>query len=202
MQLTTNISRQIIDSYFESDQNFDEVYPPNIQKLAERHWTSVEIIKLAVPFLTNTGGKILDIGSGVGKFCLTGAHYAPSARFFGIEQRNHLVRCAQRAKNILNLENVEFIHGNFTQLDLSDFDHFYFYNSFYENLNEIGRIDEEIAYSEALFDYYTDYLYTQFKKMPSGTKIVAYHCFHGEIPSSYELVGSHLNGDLNFWEKI
>jgi len=32
----------------------------------------------------------LDIGSGVGKFCLAGAYYKPSASFFGVEQRKDL----------------------------------------------------------------------------------------------------------------
>ena len=38
-------------------------------------------------------------------------------------------------------------HGNFTQLDFKNFDHFYFYNAFYENLAGTDKIDDSIDYS-------------------------------------------------------
>lgn len=187
--------------YLNGDDNFNELYLPGIKRLAKQHWTPLHVTRLAVNFLAGKDLKILDIGSGVGKFCLAAACYAPDTRFYGIEQRDYLIEHARDAQKKLRVKNVSFIHGSFTKLDLREYDHFYFFNSFYENINDLDRIDEDIEYSESLFDYYVGYLYSELQQMPSGTKIATYHSFHGEIPPSYEIVESHVNGDLNFWIK-
>ncbi|MCD6013558.1 MAG: methyltransferase protein [Flavipsychrobacter sp.] len=186
---------------FENDIAFNEIYPLKVRILANRHWTPIHITKIAVDFLGSNGGKVLDIGSGVGKFCLAGAYFSPNIEFTGVEQRQYLVEHALRAQRTLGLQNVSFIHGNFTQLNLRDYDHFYFFNSFYENIDDLDRIDQKIEYSEALFEYYVRYLYMALQQMPKGTKVATFHAFHGEIPIGYDLVGSHHNGDLNFWIK-
>ncbi len=62
---------------------------------------------MALEFLVpHSGAKVLDIGSGVGKFVLAGAYYKPQAVFFGVEQRRHLVLHAETARNILRLRNA------------------------------------------------------------------------------------------------
>jgi SAM-dependent methyltransferase len=190
------------DSYFNTDTDFNELYPFSIQILSTRHWTPIHIARLAIEFLNDKENcKILDIGSGVGKFCLNGAHYAPNAHFYGIEQRENLVRHARNAQKKLGIQNVSFLQGNFTQLKLQEFDRLYFYNSFYENLDELGRIDKKIDYSEGLYEYYTGYLHSALKEMPKGTKIVTYHSFTAEIPREYQLIETFENGNLNFWMK-
>ncbi len=188
--------------FFDSDRNFNEVYPNKIRLLASQHWTPIHIAKAAADFLAGDGCKILDIGSGSGKFCLAGAHYAPVAHFTGIEQRKYLVASALNAREKLGLLNVSFIHGNVTQLNLKEFDHFYFYNSFFENLHDSGRIDQSIECSESLFEYYVMFLFKELREMPSGTKIATFHTFHGEVPMGYEMVQSTHNGELNFWVKV
>lgn len=187
--------------YLTNDCRFSELFPQNIQKAATRHWTPFEIIDLAVDFLAEKKCKILDIGSGVGKFCLAGAYYAPYAHFFGVEQRHELVDLAMSVQEKLCITNAFFIKGNFTQLNLQDFDHFYFFNSFFENLDGADHIDENVELSPGLFNYYNRYLYTELQKMRSGTKIVTYHSILEEIPRSYELVESYEGADLNFWVK-
>ena len=187
--------------YLNGDDNFNELYPPDIKRLAKQHWTPLHVTRLVVNFLGGKDLKILDIGSGVGKFCLAAAYYAPDTRFYGIEQRDYLIEHAKNAQKDLRVKNVSFIHGSFTKLDLREYDHFYFFNSFYENINDYDRIDENIEYSESLFDYYVGYLYSELQQLPKGTKIATYHSFHGEIPIGYEMIESHLNGDLNFWIK-
>lgn len=118
--------------WFSSDIQFHYLYPPTIQRLAHRHWTPLHAVQKAVQFLApNEGVRILDIGSGVGKFCLAGAYYNRDAFFYGVEQRKDLVEHAWAAKKAIGLTNVSFIHQNFTKLDLKEYDHFYFYNSFY-----------------------------------------------------------------------
>ncbi len=202
--LDLTMSNNIVEkahNYLSGDEEFNELYPFSIQVHSRRHWTPIHIIKLACSFLTDPGSKILDIGSGVGKFCLVGAHLYPKSHFTGIEQRNYLVRHAQRAQKTLALQNVDFIQGNFTHLDLGEYDHFYFYNSFFENLDNMDRIDTKVDYSEELYQFYVRHLSKQLSERPSGTRIVTYHSLQEEIPRSYQLVESFEDGDLNFWQK-
>jgi len=189
------------NKYLSTDCDFNELFPFEMQKLAKRHWTPLDVVDMSIDFLAEKNGKILDIGSGIGKFVLAGAYYAPQAHFYGVEQRNNLVDLARQAQRRLDIENATFIKGSFTQLNLLDFDHFYFFNPFFENLDGAEHIDESIAYSPALFEYYNHYLYTELQKMPIGTKIVTYHSILEEIPSEYELAESLEGSDLNFWIK-
>jgi SAM-dependent methyltransferase len=184
---------------FRSDINFNKLYPAHIRKQARIHWTPLFITRLAVEFLVDKpGSRVLDIGSGTGKFCLTAACYAPEAHFYGVEYRPQLVQQAREVQNMLGITNVSFIQSDFTALNLQEFDHFYFYNSFFENLEET---DHTVQHSEELYESYTNSLHQGLRNMPSGTRLVTYHSNHDEVPSSYRLVDSLENGDLNFWLK-
>ena len=68
------------EKYFSSDKQFNELYPPAIQSLARRHWTPLDVARKAANYLAAEDNvKILDIGSGVGKFCLSAAHFKHKA---------------------------------------------------------------------------------------------------------------------------
>jgi hypothetical protein len=188
--------------FFSSDAKFNEIYPLEIKALAARHWTPIEVARKATDFLVNKNNvRILDIGSGVGKFCLNAAFYKPKALFYGVEQRRNLVNFAEKGKRILRLENVVFIHGNFTQLDFKNYSHFYFYNPFYENLVGTNKIDDSIDYSSELFNYYNRYLFTQLEQKPVGTRLVTFYSMGDEVPSGYHVVHSEMNNLLKFWIK-
>ncbi|MBS1918172.1 MAG: class I SAM-dependent methyltransferase [Bacteroidetes bacterium] len=189
--------------WFRSDDRFNSLYPSSIQELAKRHWTPLRMAKKAAGFLADgtAGQRILDIGSGVGKFCLVAAYYFPKVYWYGIEQRKQLTTYADAAKNYLQLENAFFNHGNFTQLNFKNFDHFYFFNSFYENLDDSDKIDDSIAYSEELYIYYNRYLSLQLEMRPTGTKIATLHSYGEVIPSCYKEVGSEFTDELKFWIK-
>ena len=119
------------ENWFGSDVKFHQLYPPFIRELAGMHCTHAENCPKGCSVITPSEDvKILDIGSGVGKFCLAAAHYKPCAQIYGIEQRESLVEYANEVKNILGLSNAHFHYGNFTQLNLKLYDHFYLYNPF------------------------------------------------------------------------
>ncbi len=105
----------------------------------------------------------------------------------------------KEAKDILQMNNVFFLHGNFTQLDFKRFDHFYFYNSFYENLPGTDKIDDSIAYSEELYMYYKQYLYRQLKLKPKGTRLCTLCTWEHEIPPEYHVVSSEMGEQLRYW---
>jgi cyclopropane fatty-acyl-phospholipid synthase-like methyltransferase len=194
---------QLSEFVFSDESKFENLYPKKINELAHKHWTSLAVAKCAADFLTpQTGTKVLDIGSGVGKFCLTAAHTKPGSLFYGIEQRKDLVDYANKANQLLKLPNVSFIHGNFTQIDLTEFDSFYFYNAFYENIAYSQKIDNDIDYSASLFNYYNRYLYKQLAQMPDGTRIATFHSLEDEIPPCYFVVKTDYEGLLKFWIKV
>lgn len=194
---------QLRSELLKTDDSFNNIYPYPMQVLARQHWTPLRVVRLATDFLTSghAPSKILDIGSGAGKFCLGGACFAPEHHFYGIEQREYVFEEARNAQKKAGIKNVSFMHGNFTQLDLRQFDHFYFFNSFYENLQDEGRIDNCIEYSEAMYTNYVRCLHQGLQSMPQGTRVATYHSLYEEIPLSYELADTYEGGNLNFWIK-
>lgn len=190
-------------NWFASDKIFNSLYPKPIQEVAEKHWTQLEVARKSAAFLAvSPDAKVLDIGSGSGKFCLTAAHYNPHTFFYGIEQRANLVELSTELAQKLQLANVSFICDNITNIDFENFDHFYFYNSFYENVAGTQKIDSAIKYSDELYHYYNRYLYKQLNKKPAGTRWVTYHSFGIETPPSYEIVHTDYNEFLKFWIKV
>ena len=191
------------DKWFISDIQFHHLYPDSLLPQASMHWTPLQIAKKAAEFLSvGRAPKILDIGSGAGKFCLSAAYYQPKTFFYGIEQRSDLVKSAESAREVLQLQNVYFLHANITSLDLSPYDHFYFFNSFYENLDDNFKIDNQILYSAELYGIYKNYLYKQFEKKPIGTRIATFHSTEDEIPEQFHEVGSSEDNLLKFWVKV
>lgn len=202
---TSNLSSRswYRDRWFNTEAQFIQLYPLAVQQLNEVHWTPLMVAYKALQFLkTKPGDKILDIGSGIGKFCLAGAYYKPQAFFYGIEQRKTLTEYARSAKELLGFSNVEFLLGDFTQVDFREFNHFYFFNSFGENLTDLYRIDESIDYSAELYYYYSTYLRHKLDKLPPGTRFVSYCSSDDEVPMSYVLVKTLHEGKLKFWEKL
>ncbi|HXS55686.1 MAG TPA: methyltransferase domain-containing protein [Hanamia sp.] len=189
--------------WFADDLNFNALYPLPIRAVAEKHWTPIEVAIKAAAFLAvSPEEKVLDIGSGSGKFCLTAAHFHPQTDFYGIEQRPDLVNLCNDLKERLKITNVSFICDNIINLNFKNYDHFYFYNSFYENIEGTQKIDYNVAYSERLYDAYNRYLYRQLNKKPSGTRLVTYHSFGSEIPKEYEVVQTAYEDYLKFWIKV
>jgi SAM-dependent methyltransferase len=198
-----SITQNDIASWFSSDEQFQKLYPIAIQAQSARHWTPLQVVRKASYFLsTQSNIKILDIGSGVGKFCLAAAFFNPNANFFGVEQRKIHTGYSNLVKEKLKLGNVKFIHCNFTQIDFKEFDHFYFFNSFFENLEGAHKIDDSISYSSELYHYYNRYLFNQLLKKPVGTRIVTFHSQEDEIPPEYLVVNSEMDNHLKFWVKI
>lgn len=192
-----------IDHWFRTDESLNRIYPEAIQLLAARHWTPLQVTQLVAQFLvTHPGVKILDIGSGVGKFCLAAAYYKPHAAFYGVEQRKDLVDHAEKARDVLGLQNAHFIHSNITQLDFSQYHHFYFFNSFYENLMYKDKIDDTLTTSTFLFNFYHKQLYKKLKELPAGTRIATFHCLDNKLPPEYHIVDSKVETFLKFWIKV
>jgi SAM-dependent methyltransferase len=185
-----------------SDEEFNLIYPDPIRALAKKHWTSVAVATVSSEFLVDRPGtRVLDIGSGAGKFCLVGASNT-QGHFTGVEQRSDLVDISNNLADEYAIENAKFVHNNITEIDFKNYDAFYFYNSFYENIDTENSIDKTIRLDEDLYHEYSIYLAAQFSDLPIGTRIVT-NCSPLTItPTCYKLQFSMRGGLLRFWEKV
>src|SRR4051812_11246359 len=80
-----------------TEDDFDVVFPERVRRHSPHFWTPIEVAEAAASFLAPSPlVRVLDIGSGAGKFCIVGAART-GAHFSGIEQRPHLVAVARYA---------------------------------------------------------------------------------------------------------
>lgn len=193
----------LLQKWFASDGQFHQLYPEPVRAQANMHWTPLHVARKAAEFLTADKHKrILDIGSGGGKFCLAAAYYCPEGIYTGIEQRASLVANAEEANRILGLPHVTFLHQNILDTDLAAYDHFYFFNAFYENLDDSFRIDELLTYSRELYAQYNRHLFRQLEKKPPGTRIVTFHSTENEMPGNYMEVSVSADELLKCWIRV
>lgn len=197
--------------WFLSDHQFHQLFAEKFHAQASMHWTPLRIVQKAAEFLAATSqAKILDIGSGAGKFCLAAAFYQPQCFYTGVEQRSELVTAANSAANQLNLSKVNFIHCNILEIDFSNYDHFYFFNPFHENIDPSYAIDEHTVANPDLSDsagvsryhQYHRYVYKQLNKKPAGTRLVTFHSAENEVPDAFQVVWASEDDTLKFWEKL
>jgi SAM-dependent methyltransferase len=185
-----------------TDAEFDAIFPEKIRELATTHWTPVAVAKLAADYLVDAPGtRVLDIGSGVGKFCVIGAVHT-KGHFTGVEQRQQLVDVANEVAAAYWLPNVAFLKKNMMSIVFSDYDAFYFYNSFEENIDVINKIDDTQMLSPELYHSYSTYVCAQLALMPIGTRVVTYFSPLDIIPGNYRLQHTLIGGALRFWERV
>ena len=183
------------------DEKFDQIYPAKVRKLSSLHWTPVRIAAAAADLLvTAPGTRVLDVGCGPGKFCLVGASLA-EGHFTGVEQRGELVAAAMAAAARLELRDVEFLHANVIDVPFSDYDAFYIFNPFEENMFQGHKIDSAVSLSPDLFKCYTRYVAAQLGARPLGTRVVTYMGYADEIPSCYECESTLFGDDVKLWIK-
>jgi SAM-dependent methyltransferase len=192
------------------DEKFDLIYPPAIRELSSLHWTPMAVAAEAAKLLvTAPGTRVLDIGCGPGKFCLVGASLT-DGRFTGVEQRSDLVAAARQAARGLCLprrslgedgSSVEFIHGNMLDVAFADYDAFYLFNPFEENMHQGNRIDSAVRLSPALFKTYTSHVAAQLGARPIGTRVVTYAGYADDIPACYYCETALFGDDLKLWIK-
>lgn len=183
------------------DTLFNNMYPSTISRIAAVHFTPIHIAKIASEYLAYKPNiRVLDIGSGVGKFCMIGS-VCTEGYFVGVEQRLSLCDIANQITLKHGLTRVNFIHENITNISFQDFDAFYFFNPFEENIAMSESINNEIELKHNLYSEYTKYVKEQLSMMPIGTRLVTFHSYSKEVPFGYSLQTSMFCGDLKMWEK-
>ena len=189
------------ESWSFEDEKFDRIYSERIRKLSPLQWTPVRVATEAVKFLVaGPGTRVLDIGCGPGKFCLVAATLA-NGHFTGIEQRADLASAARAAANVLGLTNVEIMRGNVSDIAFADYDAFYLFNPFEENMACGHKIDSAVPLSPILFKKYNNHVAAQLGLRPIGTRVVTYAGYADEIPSCYDCESTLFRDELKFWIK-
>lgn len=187
-----------------SDAEFDQIYPHAVRAVSRTFWSPVRVAARAAALLVDNGAThILDVGAGAGKFCLVGA-LATGARFTGVEHREHFVRAARVASDMLKVDGVEFVHGPMEALDIAEYDGVYMFNPFEENLwAPSDRLDEEVKLSFPRFFVDVALIEGLLAMAKPGTRVVTYHGFGGRIPKSYrQHVRERIHtGHLELWVK-
>jgi len=187
-----------------SDVDFDSVYSYPVQRLSEQHWTPVAVAFVAAKLLVrDKESRVLDVGSGAGKFCHVGATVTP-ARFYGIDQSNFLVEEAQSICQLKGITNAEFTLGNALDLDWRQFDAVYLFNPFFENIGPSSRLDRAAELDSKIFMESVATVENKLREMPAGTRVVTYYGFGGKMPVGYKpYFKSPYRGDyLRAWVKI
>lgn len=174
---------------------FDRLLPTAYRRCSRRFWTPLEAVARAASWLEEHRIEtVVDIGSGVGKFCI-GAALASRGTFIGIEQRPELVRVARGVAGMLNVgTRARFIHGVFGEVTVPAAHCYYFFNPFGELLvdREEGLGGEvDISQARSLRDaHLAEQLLLA---APIGTYAMTYNGFGGRLPDGYEIVRSDVS---------
>lgn len=189
----------------DEDEAFDCQLPRRLQMKSALHLTPAGVAREAAHLLApRPGMRILDVGAGPGKFCVLAAREAPGCTFVGVELRPSLIKLARKLAARTALPNVSFVEGNALDLDWSDYDAFYFYNPFGEQLlGKAFQLDRTLALHPARFLDYVRGARERLAAAPIGTRIVTYHGLGAPPPRGYERVNTPVTGAyrLELWIK-
>lgn len=166
------------------DDGFDRLLPMRLRAASYQFWTPLEVVAQATAWFEELGVRsIVDIGSGVGKFCVAGA-LTSSCSFIGIEQRAHLATVARNLSRVFGLEGrVSIIEGRFGEVETPSADCYYFYNPFEENLFSVYEaLDRKVELSAERFRREVRYFGTLVASLPIGAYILSYNGVGGRMP--------------------
>lgn len=186
-----------------TDEDFDTLYSDRVKAISEFHFTPVAVAIAAAEYLVQEPGtKVLDIGSGAGKFCVIGAA-CTTGMFTGVEQRESLFQKSLLLSESEGLTNTRFLHANITEIDFQAFDAVYFFNAFFENNFSADPMEHAATMDKELFAAYNQYVRAQLSRMPVGTRLATYFSYLDEVPRElYADRGTGFEGKLRFWERV
>jgi hypothetical protein len=184
-----------------TEESFNNCLPDYLKSRSKRFFTPFDVAKTATEWLTEDGKKrILDIGAGIGKFCIAGASCSDSF-FCGIEYRPSLAKIANELILKFDIANAMVQNSDVTEIDFENFDAFYLYNPFQENLTPGLRLNNEVDLNSALYVYYFNHTEEKLARVKSGTRLVTYHGCNFEVPTSFTKIKVSKDNTLKLWIK-
>jgi SAM-dependent methyltransferase len=186
------------------DAAFDLFLPEDLASLSADQWTPLEVALVAARWLNDAGvRRVVDIGSGPGKFCIAAA-LACRCEFVGLEQNPRFVAVARALARLFDVQGTaSFVHGTLADAVLPEADGYYVYNPFAQHLFAPG--DGSGGTTPDYARYRHDVMVVQdiFRCAPAGTVVITYNGFGGLMPASYEAcrVDRELPCVLRMWRK-
>ena len=201
-QTTTALS---VGDFLSSDLEFDTIYDERTRELSTQHWTPIQVAARAATLLTQLGAtRILDIGSGAGKFCIVGA-LSTGAHFLGVERRQHLVQIASDVASRLGAARATFVQADVATFSFDGFDGVYLYNPFYEQISRlIQPIDATLERSEDAYWHFVERTTEKLAAMAAPVAVVTFNGFGGTMPHGFTYLGDEPAGNdrLEMWLKL
>ena len=90
---------------------------------------------------------------------------------------------------------------NVAEIDFTNFNAFYLYNPFTENLFPFKKLNNEVELSNFLFYFYFNQTKQQLDRTKTGARLVTYHGDNFEVPKSFKEIKETEDGLLKLWIK-
>lgn len=190
-----------------SDRDFDRFFPKRLRSLSQQYWTPLAVVACAVRWLDELGVRtVVDVGSGVGKFCIAGALMSSRCYFLGVEQRPHLVKASRVMAKVYGVsDRVCFLHETYGERVPPEADAYYFFNPYGENMfGSESWLDGSVELSEERFYRDVDSTQHWLAVASRGTYVLTYNGFGGRLPRCYAQVqvARDLPCVLKLWRKL
>ena len=198
------LKRGLIDGSLDDD-GFDALLPKRWRFASEVYWSPVEVAVHAARWFEASGARrVLDVGSGPGKFCVVAA-LCTALEMSGIEERRKLYDVALELAELLGVSaRARFHWGRIDDAQLAGFDGYYLYNPFGENLHaEQNRLDTRVELGPSRYEADVACVERCLEAASVGARLAVYHGFVGKVPDSWELVSADPIGTdrLCIWQK-
>jgi|CXWL01.1.fsa_nt_gi hypothetical protein len=199
------VARELRERRTFPDDSFDAFLPAPMGAISPHHWTPLAVSLRVAEWFSQLGVKTaVDLGSGVGKFCVATA-LAGEAELIGVEQRADLVEAATALAKLFGVaDRVRFIHGVLGACEIPEADAYYLFNPFGENLfGSPLHVDEQVELSAERYDRDVKFVQGFMSRARLGTYVVEYNGIGGVMPQCYEpmLVETALPNPLRMWRK-
>jgi SAM-dependent methyltransferase len=188
-----------------ADRAFDRFLPEPLRIVSPQYWSPLVVARRAAEWLDAAGVRsVVDIGSGVGKFCVAGALFG-RCRFIGLEERPFLVKSARRLARLFDVnDRVHFMLGSLGEVPTPIADAYYLFNPFGDYSFELGpRSERNPTLAEARFQRDVSAAEHLLHHAPLGTWVLTFNGFGGRIPEGFDLlrVDWRLPSALRLWRK-
>lgn len=187
------------------DGAFDRFLPIRLRVVSGMFWTPLAVAARTAEWFAELGVRsVVDIGSGVGKFCVAAA-LGGTCRFTGLEQRPRLVIAAGRLARQFRVDDrVRFVAGILDPSTAPAADAYYLFNPFGENrFGPEAHLDEDVELGEDRYRRDIAAVEQLLDRAPTGTYVVTYNGFGGHVPDGYDQirVDRTLPNMLRMWQK-